>query len=494
MISRKSLEKKLYSHFNFDILPIDVRDEAIKLASKISFDRFSNISDKIKYALNSDLNKYLDSLNDTNKCYFLKCSKSLFSLIKNGHRKSEDTKAGRPTKLLTEDENKIREWLENRSKNNDFPTKREFKQVCVYYLEKQKFDGSFSKNYFDQLLTRIAPEYEIRVVQPSDFERGFLDKKEIQEYFELLKNLQIETLNPNLILNLDEAGFGGSTSGKKKSKKFDVSKKFKGKLRYQCEESSHHISALVGITASGKILPPSALITRGTENPDGCSCPYYNKMKVYSTPKGFMTRGVFENYFQNTIFNYIEKVREDIGNKEDPALIIYDGLKAHISEILFAECAERNIHIVTIPSHSSHILQPLDQGVFRSMKSRYPTVPKWPAKSKITTTLQKIYTVIQMTDNEQTIIRSWDHTGIQPIIENGIVTKVMINENKVLQNETLIEHESDEINEKARGKKIDKAPNGLMNQIQLNRVKSGCCPLCGVKRSEKGRAQNDDDL
>lgn len=157
MISRESLEKKLYSHFNFDILPIDVRDEAIKLASKISFDRFSNISDKIKYALNSDLNKYLDSLNDTNKCYFLKCSKSLFSLIKNGHRKSEDTKAGRPTKLLTEDENKIREWLENRSKNNDFPKKREFKQVCVYYLEKQKFDRSFSKNYFDQLLTRIAP-------------------------------------------------------------------------------------------------------------------------------------------------------------------------------------------------------------------------------------------------------------------------------------------------------------------------------------------------
>lgn len=44
-------------------------------------------------------------------------------------------------------------------------------------------------------------------------------------------------------------------------------------------------------------------------------------MKVYSTPKGFMTRGVFENYFQNTILNYIEKVREDIGNKEDPALI-----------------------------------------------------------------------------------------------------------------------------------------------------------------------------
>lgn len=54
---------------------------------------------------------------------------------------------------------------------------------------------------------------------------------------------------------------------------------------------------------------------------------------------------------------------------------IHDGLIAHISEILFAQCAERNIQIVLIPPHSSHLVQPLDQGAFRSMKSKYSTVP-----------------------------------------------------------------------------------------------------------------------
>ena len=493
MISRKKLEKQLQSHFNFDVLPIDIKDEAINLASNLPLDQFTRLSDKIRYVLKSDLNQYLEKLTDVEKCSFFKCSKSLFSLIKNGYRNSDSSNIGRPTKLLTEEEKKIREWLELRASNNDFPTKREFKQKCVYHLEKQKFDGSFSKNYFDQLLNRIAPDFEIRVVQPSDFERGLLEKSDIELYFNNLRKINIETINPNLIINLDETGFGGSKSGRMKSKKFIVSKSFQGKLRYQYEETSHHISALVGITASGKVLPPCALITRGTENPDGCTCPYYNKMKVYSTPRGFMTRSVFENFFQNSIFEYVEKVRKEIGKADDPAVIIYDGLKAHISEILFAECAERNIKIVMIPPHSSHLVQPLDQGVFRSMKSKYSTVPNWPNKSKITTKLQKIYTVIQMTDNEQTILRSWEHSGIFPIIKDGIVIKVRVIESCVLQNETLIEHEPNQINEKARGKKIDKAPSGLMNEIQLERVKSGCCPLCGKKRSSNEQEETDDD-
>ena len=193
------------------------------------FNQFTKISDKIRYVLKSDLAQYLEKLTDIEKCSFFKCSKSLFSLIKNGYRNSDSSNAGRPTKLLTEEEKKIREWLELRAANNDFPIKREFKQKCVYHLEIQKFDGSFSKNYFDQLHIRIAPDFEIRVVQPSDFERGFLEKSDIELYFNLLKNIKIETINPKLIINLDETGFGGSKSGRMKSKKIYCIKKLQWK-------------------------------------------------------------------------------------------------------------------------------------------------------------------------------------------------------------------------------------------------------------------------
>lgn len=70
-------------------------------------DQFTRLSDKIRYVLKSDLNQYLEKLTDVEKCSFFKCSKSLFSLIKNGYRNSDSSNIGRPTKLLTEEEKKL---------------------------------------------------------------------------------------------------------------------------------------------------------------------------------------------------------------------------------------------------------------------------------------------------------------------------------------------------------------------------------------------------
>lgn len=54
-------------------------------------------------------------------------------------------------------------------------------------------------------------------------------------------------------------------------------------------------------------------------------------MLVYTTPNAFITRRVFEHYFNQVVFNYIQKIRQEINDAKAPALIIYDGLKGHIS-------------------------------------------------------------------------------------------------------------------------------------------------------------------
>ena len=343
------------------------------------------------------------------------------------------------------------------------------------------------------MLKRIAPDYEVRVVQPVDFERGFLSKQDIAKYFDILKNLKIDTILPKLIINLDETGFGGSVSGRKNPMKYIVSRNFKGKLRYQYQEASNHITSLVGITASGTILFSCTIIKRGTENQDGVSCPYFNKMQMYCSPNAFITRKIFEHSVQNTVIEYIQKVREEVGDPNLSALIIYDGLKGHLSDILFSKCAEQNIYIVLIPSRSSHLLQPLDQGVFRSMKSKFSTVPKWTNKSQITTKLQQIYTVIQMTNNEQVILQSWSHLGIVPKIENGEVIKVELDKNKIYNNETIVSDKTHNINERSRGEKTNKAEFGLMNESEIERVKSGCYPLCGTQINPKKDESEDND-
>ena len=480
MISRSKFNKRYNELFDFDVLPNELQNEAKKLTFLFRIEDIINKSDQIRTVLNSDLGRLIQRLPDQQQSQFLRCSKSYFSLIKYGRRNS-DKKKGRPTKLLTIEENKVREWLDTKSSNGIFPTKKEFKEVCISYLEEQKFDGCWSKNYFNTLLSRIAPDYETCIAQPLDNERGDVQLEDLTQYFNILKSLKIEQIHPKLIINLDETGFGGSKSVRKIGRKVLVKRSYEGKCFYQSEKQVNLISALVAVSAYGEIISPCCIVQRGTEHPDQSNCPFYDKMKVFSTPNAFITRSVFEKYLNEYVFIYIEKVRLEIGDENAPALIIYDGHKAHLSEILFAKCAMKNIQVVIIPPHSSHILQTLDQGIFRSMKNDYASITDWPNVSKISQRLQRIFTCIERAQNHQLILKSWAKVGICPIIENGEVLHIELVENAVLQNDSVLNSLCNKINEKERGKNNDTAAWGLMNDEERKRVDQGCCALCGAK-------------
>ena len=418
----------------------------------------------------------------------------MISMVKKGARGGNSCSLGRPTKLSPQAEAEIRKWLEECAKNLDFPTKREFEQKCADFLDAEQFQGSFSKNYFDELLKRIAPDFDIRLAQPVEFERGFLSEASIKEYFETLNEIDIEHQCPDLILNFDETGFGGSRSGRMRSMPLIVPQNYDGKLRYQDEQTSHHISALIGISASGNMLTPGIVIPRESEHPDGSSCQYFNKAQVYYSTKGFITRSIFEEYFSDVVIPYINQMRTKHGDQTRKAIIIYDGLKGHISEDLFAYCADNNVEIVVLPPHSSHLLQPLDQGLFRSMKSHYPKVADWAGKSKLTTKLQKIFTACEMCDNHQLIIKSWSHSGIEPVIINGEVTSVKLCPEKVLKNSNVQVEEGAQINEKARGRRRTPQPFGLLNAEQIARRQNGLCAFCGHSLQENGPIPDHTDL
>ena len=51
-----------------------------------------------------------------------------------------------------------------------------------------------------------------------------------------------------------------------------------------------------------------------------------------------------------------------------------DGHCSHISLELIQLAQENDIHLLCLPSHTSHLLQPLDVGVFKSLISFYSKV------------------------------------------------------------------------------------------------------------------------
>ena len=50
--------------------------------------------------------------------------------------------------------------------------------------------------------------------------------------------------------------------------------------------------------------------------------------------------------------------------------LIYDGHSGHIQLEVVSLLRENRVHVVAFPSHTSHVLQPLDVSVFGPFKSR----------------------------------------------------------------------------------------------------------------------------
>ena len=61
-----------------------------------------------------------------------------------------------------------------------------------------------------------------------------------------------------------------------------------------------------------------------------------------------------------------KRIIEGVGNQE--VLCIQDNQSCHLEDEVVIACRNWNIKLVSIPPHSSHILQPCDQGLFAEAK------------------------------------------------------------------------------------------------------------------------------
>jgi hypothetical protein len=63
--------------------------------------------------------------------------------------------------------------------------------------------------------------------------------------------------------------------------------------------------------------------------------------------------------------------RASLGKEDKPILLLLDGHVSHSVAGTVDICAENNIRTVLLPPHTSHVLQPLDVGLFPSLKAAW---------------------------------------------------------------------------------------------------------------------------
>ena len=84
------------------------------------------------------------------------------------------------------------------------------------------------------------------------------------------------------------------------------------------------------------------------------------------TASGWSNVEVFREYLQDHFMKYVQG-----RDSSEPILILYDGHRSHFSLDLIEWAKTNNMILFVLPSHCSHILQPMDVGFFGPLQIKY---------------------------------------------------------------------------------------------------------------------------
>jgi hypothetical protein len=70
----------------------------------------------------------------------------------------------------------------------------------------------------------------------------------------------------------------------------------------------------------------------------------------------------------NWIKHFDLHTKTRLSSSDEYRLLLCDGHDSHVSAALSAYCLQHRIVLCLLPPHSSHILQPLDVGIFAPLK------------------------------------------------------------------------------------------------------------------------------
>lgn len=113
------------------------------------------------------------------------------------------------------------------------------------------------------------------------------------------------------------------------------------------------------ICADGTWLPP-LVIFKGKRWSDVLKQDAFPNSMVRLSPKGWINAEIFLEWFQ-----FFIKAIPDAR----PVVLLMDSHASHIKPEVIQLARENQIYLLTFPAHNKHILQPLDVGVYKALKS-----------------------------------------------------------------------------------------------------------------------------
>lgn len=220
---------------------------------------------------------------------------------------------------------------------------------------------------------------------------------------------------PAQLLNCDETGLSTNSTGSK----IICKRGMKNPVSMIPRSGKEQYTVLSTVSAAGTNYPPFVVYKGKNLYQEWMS--NGPKGAVYSvSDNGWMETRIFTDYFRHLVLW--------LKGTPKPVLLIFDGHMSHISMGTVQHALDNSIVILCLPAHCSHLLQPLDVGVFKQAKSTWRQILKdYYAESRLKAVNKSAFQALlnrlyKASFKPAHVTSSFAKTGIFPFDPNAVAT------------------------------------------------------------------------
>lgn len=239
-----------------------------------------------------------------------------------------------------------------------------------------------------------------------------------QWYTQFRKFLEDKDLlnQPGKIFNLDEIGFN---MGGNKSNVIGLVQRDSNASHIYC--GKQRLTVMFCGNASGQMLPPYLVYPE--PKPEE-----YNPL--HGSLEGSQIAYTSDGWFDKTTFaQFLDHFDMNVGN-ERPVVLLVDSVSSHVDHEVFSKAQSRGIELYRIVPNATHLMQPLDKGVFGPLKTKWNmTARKYTQENPGNyigkeNFAEKLKEAFWQCFNPLTIRNAFKSSGIYPV-DSLVVTKDM---------------------------------------------------------------------
>lgn len=278
-----------------------------------------------------------------------------------------------PSSVLgIENEQKLVKHIKKLQSCGFSPTRDSVRTMAFKLAKQMNYKNSFNEqtqkagyDWLQSFLTR-NPSLAVRKSEGVSKNRALgMNKNVVQQYFDLLSSVLKDNdliEKPGNIFNMDETGLQlnnrpGEVIAEKGSKSVNT---------ITSGEKGETVTVVSCFSGEGSYLPPYCIFkgkNKKAEYGDGLP------------PGSAIVMNEKSAYINSDLF--LDWLKTHFVPRKPPGkvLLILDGHSSHCNSVDMLEYSDENdVVLLSLPSHTSHYLQPLDRSFFKSLKSNYYSV------------------------------------------------------------------------------------------------------------------------